>query len=93
MPNHVSAIKRVRQTKRKTAINRANKGVLRASLRALRTSLAKGQPEAAAMGETVSRIDKSVRKGLIHRNTAARLKSRLMKRSNAAPATAAPAKA
>ena len=89
MANTFSAIKRVRQTKRKTAINRSNKGALRASLRSLRTSLAKGQPEKATVSSTVSQIDKSVRKGLIHRNTAARLKSRLMTRANAA----APAKA
>ena len=88
MANTISAIKRVRQTKRKTAINRSNKGTLRASLRELRSTLAKGKPEAAQMGETVSRIDKSVRKGLIHRNTAARLKSRLMIRANAAPSKA-----
>lgn len=83
MANTYSALKRVRQTKRKTAVNRSNKGTLRASLRALRTSLATGTPEKALVSETVSRIDKSVRKGLIHRNTAARLKSRLMTRANA----------
>jgi len=44
---------------------------------------AEGTPEKAVVSETVSRIDKSVRKGLIHRNTAARLKSRLMTRANA----------
>lgn len=83
MANTVSALKRVRQTKTKTAVNRSNKGTLRASLRGLRETLAKGAPEKAQVSETVSRIDKSVRKGLIHRNTAARLKSRLMKRVNA----------
>jgi len=84
MPNHYSALKRVRQTKRKTAVNRASKGLLRASLRAMRKSLAKGPAEAAPLpvGETLARIDKSKNKGLIHRNTAARLKSRLMARVN-----------
>mgnify|MGYP003339667808 FL=1 len=83
MANTFSALKRVRQTKRKTTVNRSNKGTLRASLRTLRESLAKGTPEKALVSQTVSRIDKSVRKGLIHRNTAARLKSRLMTRANA----------
>ena len=83
MANTYSALKRVRQTKRKTAVNRSNKGTLRASLRTLRAALATGTPEKAQVSETVSRIDKSVRKGLIHRNTAARLKSRLMTRANA----------
>jgi small subunit ribosomal protein S20 len=86
MPNHVSALKRVRQAKRKTTTNRSNKGVLRASLRSMRSSLATGQTPKELVSETVSRIDKSVRKGLIHRNTAARLKSRLMIRANAAKA-------
>ena len=84
MPNHYSALKRVRQTRRKTLVNRSNKGVLRASLRTLRSSLAKGPTEQALVSVTVSQIDKSVRKGLIHRNTAARLKSRLMIRANKA---------
>jgi small subunit ribosomal protein S20 len=83
MANTYSALKRVRQTKRKTAVNRSNKGTMRASLRSLREALAEGTPEKAKVSETVSRIDKSVRKGLIHRNTAARLKSRLMIRANA----------
>ena len=87
MPNHYSALKRVRQTKRKTAVNRSNKGVLRASLRGLRSTLDEGKADPLQVGATVSRLDKSVRTGLIHRNTAARLKSRLMTRANKVAAT------
>ena len=48
MANHVSSLKRARQTERKTAVNRANKSKLRGSLRELRESLATGDATAAA---------------------------------------------
>ena len=85
MPNHYSALKRVRQTKRRSAINRQNKGLLRASLRSLRQAISSGSAESVKplLSATLSRIDKSVQKGLIHKNTAGRLKSRLMARINA----------
>lgn len=80
MPNHYSALKRVRQTKRRTVVNRKNKGVFRARLRQARQVLATGTPEASqqAVPQALSSIDKAVQKGLIHKNTASRLKSRLM---------------
>ena len=79
MPNHISALKRMRQTKKRTGVNRSNRGVFRASVRRFRQALASASPEAAQplLSQTVSRIDKAVQKGLIHKNTAARLKSRL----------------
>jgi small subunit ribosomal protein S20 len=86
MANHVSALKRARQTERKTAVNRANKSRVRGSLRALREAIAKG--DAAAIKEqfskTVSALDKSVQKGILHNNTASRYKSRLAARVKAA---------
>ncbi|HZU09283.1 MAG TPA: 30S ribosomal protein S20, partial [Pseudacidobacterium sp.] len=42
MANHVSALKRARQTERKTAVNRANKSRVRGAIRSLREALAKG---------------------------------------------------
>jgi small subunit ribosomal protein S20 len=88
MPNHFSALKRARQTKRRTAINRSNKGTFRAGLRGIRKTLATGAREKVQpqLPEALSRIDKAVQKGLIHKNTAGRLKSRLMARFNALPA-------
>lgn len=85
MPNHYSALKRVRQTKKRTAVNRQNKGVLRASVRSFRQALATGAADKAQplLSPTLSRIDKAVQKGLIHKNTAGRLKSRMMARMNA----------
>ncbi|HEY0760207.1 MAG TPA: 30S ribosomal protein S20 [Acidisarcina sp.] len=104
MANHVSSLKRARQTVAKTAVNRANKTRIRSSLRSLREALVKGD-HAAAMEQyriTASALDKSVQKGILHDNTASRYKSRLNARVKAlsvkapavkAPAAKAPAKA
>ncbi|MGC2638823.1 MAG: 30S ribosomal protein S20 [Acidobacteriaceae bacterium] len=79
MANHVSALKRARQNVKRSAVNRANRSGFRTSLRALREAIQKGDAKAA--GEqyraTVSALDKSVQKGVIHKNTASRYKSRL----------------
>lgn len=85
MANHVSALKRTRQTKRRTEFNRANRTRIRTSLRAMREALAKGDGAAAQAQyrETVSALDKSVQKGVIHGNTASRYKSRLNARLKA----------
>ena len=89
MANHYSALKRVNQTRKRTAVNRRNKGVLRASLRSFQQALATKDAEKTqqAISQTLSRIDKAVQKGILHKNTAGRLKSRLTLRANAlAPA-------
>lgn len=85
MANHVSALKRVRQTTKRTAVNRSNRTQVRGSLRALREALQKGDQKAAAaqFRSTVSTIDKSVQKGVLHANTASRYKSRLNARVKA----------
>ncbi len=85
MANHVSALKRVRQTEKRTAVNRANKSRVRGSLRALREAIQKGDAKAAnaQYRATVSALDKSVQKGVLHANTASRYKSRLNARLKA----------
>lgn len=85
MANHVSALKRARQTEKRTAVNRNNRSRFRSSLRALREALQKGDAKAAGeqFRATVSVIDKSVQKGTIHGNTASRYKSRLNARVKA----------
>jgi small subunit ribosomal protein S20 len=85
MANHVSALKRVRQTEKRTAVNRSNKSRVRGSLRALREAIQKGDVTAATeqYRATVSALDKSVQKGIIHANTASRYKSRLNARVKA----------
>ncbi|MGH9520952.1 MAG: 30S ribosomal protein S20 [Terriglobales bacterium] len=79
MANHFSALKRARQTERRTATNRLNKSRLRTELRKLSTALSSGNREQAetALKQTVSVLDKSVQKGVLHKNTASRYKSRL----------------
>lgn len=79
MANHVSSLKRARQTVAKTANNRANKSKLRGTLRTLREALVKGDATTlmAVYSSTASMLDKSVQKGVLHKNTASRYKSRL----------------
>lgn len=85
MANHFSALKRARQTEKRTAANRASKSRLRSAMRKFRTALASGNKDEAAVGyrETTSVLDKAVQKGVLHKNTASRYKSRLGKRLNA----------
>src|SRR6201990_3201743 len=93
MANHVSSLKRARQTVTRTAVNRANKSQLRSALRAMRESTTAGDHKSAteAYRATVSVLDKSVQKGVLHKNTASRYKSRLAARVKVAapPAPAA----
>jgi small subunit ribosomal protein S20 len=85
MANHFSALKRARQTEKRTATNRANASRLRTALRGLRETIEKGDKQAAEQTyrETVSALDKAIQKGTLHGNTAARYKSRLGARVNA----------
>ncbi|MBZ5680666.1 MAG: 30S ribosomal protein S20 [Acidobacteriia bacterium] len=85
MANHFSALKRARQTERRTAVNRANTSRLRTALRDLRDTIAKGDKPAAEelYRSTVSVLDKAIQKGTLHENTASRYKSRLGKRITA----------
>jgi len=84
MANHVSALKRARQTERRTTVNRNNKSRLRTAIRNLREALASGNAQEAstAYNKTASVLDKSVQKGVLHKNTASRYKSRLSNRIN-----------
>lgn len=81
MANHLSALKRARQTETRTTRNRANTSKLRTQLRELREAIAKGDKAAAEQSyrQTVSALDKAIQKGTLHENTASRYKSRLGK--------------
>jgi len=85
MANHFSALKRARQTERRTARNRANTSRLRGALRELRETIAKGDRQAAEQvyRQTVSALDKAIQKGTLHEKTASRYKSRLSARVKA----------
>jgi small subunit ribosomal protein S20 len=79
MANTYSALKRVRQTERRTEVNRQNKTRLRHGIRAMRRALAGKDPKVAAdlLPKTFSLIDRSAKSGIIKKNTAARYKSKL----------------
>ncbi len=81
MANHKSAEKRARQNIKRNEINRSNRSKLRTQIKKLRTALAGHDKKKSGelLAPTVSLIDKAVNKGIIHRNTAARYKSRLTK--------------
>ena len=91
MANHVSSLKRSRQTETKTAVNRANRSKLRGALRSIREAIAGGNKETivARYRATVSILDKSVQKGVLHKNTASRYKGRLNARVKAVVTKAA----
>lgn len=85
MPNHKSAEKRVRQSERRRLVNRSNRTRLRSSVKDLRSALDGHAKQAVALlPKTISEIDKAVQKGVLHRNAAARHKSRLTARVNQA---------
>ena len=81
MANHKSAEKRVRQNIKRNEINRSNRSKLRTQIKKLRAALTAADKKQSGelLNPTVSLIDKAVNKGLIHKNTAARYKSRLTK--------------
>ncbi|MCB1271310.1 MAG: 30S ribosomal protein S20 [Microthrixaceae bacterium] len=82
MANIKSQIKRNRQNERARTRNRAVRSELRTSLRSAEEALGTDQAE-EAVGRAVKRIDKAAQKGVIHRNAAARQKSRLIRKLNA----------
>lgn len=79
MPNHKSSEKRVKQEAVRRQRNRSNNSTLRTQIKKLRSAISEGDGAKAKelLTPTESLIDKSVQKGVIHRNAAARYKSRL----------------
>jgi small subunit ribosomal protein S20 len=77
-----SALKANRQNIKRRDHNRQLRSRLRTSLKAIRASLDNDDVEGAktALSQTVSIVDKMATKGIIHRNTAGRYKSRLSAR-------------
>ncbi len=85
MANHVSSLKRARQTVTRTEVNRANRSRVRSALRAMREALTAGDAKAAQVQyrATASALDRAVQKSVMHKNTASRYKSRLNARLKA----------
>ena len=77
MPRIRSAAKRMRQGRARTTLNRTHRSQLRTALKKVRS--ATGAEAKAAYEEAVKLLDRAGRKNVIHRNAAARQKSRLAK--------------
>jgi len=88
MPNHKSAEKRMRQSEARRKINRGNRSRVRTSIKNLRAAIGAGDAKQLKelLPATISTIDKAVQNGALHKNAAARYKSRLTSRSNEAAA-------
>ena len=85
MASHKSALKRLKQTRKRAALNRVHRTLLRHQLRRLRTAIAAKDKAAAQalLKPSLALIDHSIHKGILHPNTAARYKSRLTASFNA----------
>lgn len=81
MANHKSALKRVRQTKVRTERNRDRKTAIKKLRKETLAAVASGDSSAAssAASKLSSAVDKAAKKGLIHQNKAANIKSKTAK--------------
>ena len=82
MANTKSAMKRMRQNERRRLRNRAVRSQMRTAVKVARS--VEGPQLRASIEEAIRSLDKAASKGVIHRNTAARKKSALARRLNAA---------
>ncbi len=82
MASHESAVKAHRQNIIRRDANRQYRSRLRGALRDIRSAIDSGDPAKVkdALRETISLVDKMAGKKVIHRNAAARYKSRLARR-------------
>ena len=88
MATHKSALKRHRQSLKRRARNRVVIGGVRRAIKRTRTAVEAGDIETAreALAVAISRLDRAAEKGVMHKNTAARKKSRLTRLVNKAAA-------
>ena len=88
MPNIKQAIKRVNVNMAKNKQNTMRKSALKTTIKKCKTAIeTKADGREAVFSDTVSAIDKAAAKKIIHRNTAARRKSKLaraLKKASAA---------
>lgn len=84
VPNIKSAEKRVELARKRTIKNAAMKSTLKTAIKRYREAIASGNLDSAkeSLVRAVSTIDKAAKKGIIHKNAAARKKSRLQKSFN-----------
>jgi len=87
MPNIKSAMKRVKTTKARTMRNKEKRSELKTAIRRYNEALAgNSENKQDLLKAAVRKIDKAASRKLIHKNTASRKKSQLMKALNAAKA-------
>ena len=85
MASHKSALKQIKQTEKRTIQNQVHTSRLRNQIRKFRAAV-KTKDKAASLAllkPTLTLIDHSVHKGILHANTAGRYKSRLTLAFNA----------
>ncbi|MDR7078024.1 small subunit ribosomal protein S20 [Neobacillus niacini] len=84
MPNIKSAIKRVKTNEARNAQNTTAKSAMRTAVKKVEAAVATNDGTAAkeVFAAAASKLDKAAAKGLIHKNAAARKKSRLAKKAN-----------
>lgn len=82
MANHKSAEKRIRQTAKRTIVNKARVSRIRSFVKKVETAIAAGDKAAAAEAFKAAQpeLQRGVNKGVVHRNTASRKISRLAHR-------------
>jgi len=92
MPHSLSAAKRVRQSAKRRLRNRSAKSAVKTQVKKLLTAIEAGDVAAAAAQQqaAASVLDKAVTRGILHKRTAARRKSRLAAKLNKLKAAAAP---
>lgn len=84
MPNNASAKKRMRQEQKRRLHNRSIKSLVKTQITKARQAIVAADADAeASVRAAASELDRAAKKGVIHRNNAARRKSRLMKQLNA----------
>src|SRR5690242_11523832 len=85
MAHHKSAEKRLRQTVKRTAINRARDSRVKTAVKSVEAAIASGNKDTAAAALKAAQpiLQSGVGKGVLHKNTAARKISRLSKRVKA----------
>ena len=86
MANTKSAKKRIRSNERKHERNTMYRSRVKTAIKKAEQSIFSGSPDEATIREAISTLDKAAGKGIIHKNNAARRKSRLMKKLSAAAA-------
>lgn len=92
MPIIKSSMKDLRRTARRRARNHAAKGKLRSSIKRVRVALTSNKADAAKqhLAEAAPILDRAVTQGILHKNAAARQKSRLMRQLNRLTKAATP---